>query len=513
MISFPSTGRTMVVLLSLLVQSSRLSRSRAFQIGETAHIFGMRTRNRRTVSAVFSSSSSSSSSNIPTEQEHLQYQQDTFDRKSDWFADRDKEVTPDLEAVYEAMAEDMLRQFLPQDGGDEEEEDDSSNLTPTRTRTLHILDVACGTGVLWEFLIDVANQANVQLKITGVDLSPLMAGHASNRAESLLEDEQKKNELEHTIQVITSDIIAFCASANDPKNNGIVYDGIILNACFGNFFNPGAVLQALPVSSTSTTSTYKATTIAISHPLGAAFVQQLHEQDPQMVPHLLPTTTLSMVQQWTLRIPLIPTYLKETPYYLMMLQKKPRRAKPLPKIQRYRGVVDQGYGRGGKKLGVPTANLPASLFQNALQNVETGVYFGWASLEHMEGVFKAVVNVGYSPTFEGEENKEKIIEAHLILDKDEELDDFYGQVMRLQLSGFLREEQKFDSFPALVAQIHADIDDAKNALEEYSPFSDLQADDFISPTKDWIGSGGGDESASWEFVDHLDTLTAMVDES
>ena len=103
----------------------------------------------------------------------------------------------------------------------------------------------------------------------------------------------------------------------------------------------------------------------------------------------------------------------------------PQRAQLLPNVLRYRGSVDQGYGRGGKKLGIPTANLPSSLFQNALEDITTGVYFGWATLERSSSssssneVYKTVVNVGYSPTFEGQENSEKIIEAHLILDKNE----------------------------------------------------------------------------------------------
>jgi riboflavin kinase len=63
---------------------------------------------------------------------------------------------------------------------------------------------------------------------------------------------------------------------------------------------------------------------------------------------------------------------------------------------------------------------------------------------------KAVVNVGYSPTFEGQENPaEKIIEAHLILGEDDEMTDFYGETMRLQLNGFLRKERKFPTFPEL----------------------------------------------------------------
>lgn len=213
----------------------------------------------------------------------------------------------------------------------------------------------------------------------------------------------------------------------------------------------------------------------------------------------------------------------------------PSRAKLLPNISRYRGSVDEGYGRGGKKLGVPTANLPSSLFKNALEGVTTGVYFGWAALERGYEkndddddnfqVYKAVVNVGYSPTFEGKENKEKIIEAHLILEKDSKQDDningdddgetssliedFYGIPMRLQLIGFLREEKKFDSFPELIAQIHADVDDARLSLD-CKPYQLCSSDKFFSSLPDnWIGNGGGDEGASWDsepIQSYLDSL-------
>lgn len=67
--------------------------------------------------------------------------------------------------------------------------------------------------------------------------------------------------------------------------------------------------------------------------------------------------------------------------------------------------------------------------------VSKGVYFGWAALEGAankegegddegdasggggeggEGPWKCVANVGYSPTFAGQENAEKIVEGHLI---------------------------------------------------------------------------------------------------
>ena len=152
------------------------------------------------------------------------------------------------------------------------------------------------------------------------------------------------------------------------------------------------------------------------------------------------------------------------------MRKRPCRT--LREPARLRGPVDEGYGRGGKKLGFPTANLPSSLFADALAGVPTWVYAGWAALEptseekqgrgrvhkvrkpgSCRGAFppgrgrspgpvlavpQAVVNVGYSPTFAGKENKEKIVEAHLIIQDGDIEGDFYGETMRLSLGGYLR---------------------------------------------------------------------------
>lgn len=176
--------------------------------------------------------------------------------------------------------------------------------------------------------------------------------------------------------------------------------------------------------------------------------------------------------------------------------------------------------------------MPSSLFQSALDGITNGVYFGWAVIEQQtissnipnaikkgrNVPIKAVVNVGYSPTFEGKENKEKMVEAHLItrfspMERpesaanvesvatypcyDEIEGDFYGETMRLQLIGFLRSEKKFDSFPELIAQIHRDIGNASWALDSM-PFIFSKEDEFVKDDRDWIGLGGGDSSASWE---------------
>jgi riboflavin kinase len=177
---------------------------------------------------------------------------------------------------------------------------------------------------------------------------------------------------------------------------------------------------------------------------------------------------------------------------------------PLPQIIRLRGKVDSGYGRGGKKLGFPTANLPSSLFQHALEQVPTGVYLGWAWIEggntNGRGVpHKAAVNVGFSPTFEGKENKEKIVEAHLILGAEEQsnMTDFYGEVMRVSLIGYLRPERKFDSFPELMEAITTDVAAAKDALDQ-APYLSFRSDDTFLSNHLWIGKDGGDADASWE---------------
>ena len=44
------------------------------------------------------------------------------------------------------------------------------------------------------------------------------------------------------------------------------------------------------------------------------------------------------------------------------------------------GQVTHGYGRGSKKLGVPTANLPHYDKQLQENDIARGVYYGWAKV-------------------------------------------------------------------------------------------------------------------------------------
>lgn len=46
------------------------------------------------------------------------------------------------------------------------------------------------------------------------------------------------------------------------------------------------------------------------------------------------------------------------------------------------GPVVKGFGRGSKELGIPTANIPLTgLSVGGHEDVESGIYYGWAGLD------------------------------------------------------------------------------------------------------------------------------------
>mmetsp|Transcript_5645 Transcript_5645/g.16677 ORF Transcript_5645/g.16677 Transcript_5645/m.16677 type:complete len:206 (+) Transcript_5645:120-737(+) len=127
-----------------------------------------------------------------------------------------------------------------------------------------------------------------------------------------------------------------------------------------------------------------------------------------------------------------------------------------------RAPVARGYGRGGKALGVPTANLDSDALGAALDDVAPGVYSCYAAFKPGD-LEPAVVNVGFAPTFEGAEQPTKIVEAHLL---DYAGGDFYDAPLALLLVAFQRPETKFDGLDALKAAIANDKAVAAKALAE-----------------------------------------------
>lgn len=120
---------------------------------------------------------------------------------------------------------------------------------------------------------------------------------------------------------------------------------------------------------------------------------------------------------------------------------------------RLEGVVERGAGRG-RGLGIPTANLRTEARQ-VLPKI--GVYAGWLRYDGERR--PAVVNVGLNPTFE--ERPAPIVEAHALDTPDVDL---YGRTVEVEFTHRLRDERRFETPAALVAQIARDIERARTLL-------------------------------------------------
>jgi len=421
-----------------------------------------------------------------TRTDHIEHQRKVFDEISVFFANEENIVPADVRPAVTHIC----KRFL-------------SDIVDMGKTDIRILDVGCGTGVLFKYLLESSSDFGIHLNITGIDLSSKMIQQA------------KERKLEHenlvSLQLFESDFNEWSSSTNEK------YDGVIMNAVFGNFYDLDEV-----ISSASKVLEIDGI-LAISHPLGFEFQRKLHDEDSNTVRHCLPTlpqySSLIKFQPLTFKDFTQKVYMLDEnkeirffPMYYLSSRRVPFQL--LKNIMRFRGPVSLGYKRGSKQLGVPTANLPEILFSAPLQNIPTGVYFGWAVIEQNSSTssslpgrntcHKAVVNIGFSPTFVGKENPHKIIEAHLI--DANNISDFYDENIRLQLIGFLRNEQKFSSLDALKTQIYLDIDRAREALN-IQPFAALRTDCFlVDPCKQvkntditWVGQGGGNINASWEF--------------
>lgn len=132
---------------------------------------------------------------------------------------------------------------------------------------------------------------------------------------------------------------------------------------------------------------------------------------------------------------------------------------------RVQGAVQRGFGRGSRKLGTPTANLPGSVLEGVSAASRDGVYVGFGSLPaHAPTPMKFVSNVGRNITFGDIE--ERVLEAFLMADDARLPEEFYGSEMRLCILGYLRPEMKFGSLDELVVSIRNDVAVAKAVLDD-----------------------------------------------
>jgi riboflavin kinase / FMN adenylyltransferase len=117
------------------------------------------------------------------------------------------------------------------------------------------------------------------------------------------------------------------------------------------------------------------------------------------------------------------------------------------------GVVVEGDGRGGRLLGVPTANLAVA---PGIAVPANGIYAGHLT-EETEGVRRpAATSVGVNPQF----NTGFRVEAH-VLDFD---GDLYGRRVAVSFEHRLRGEAAFPSVEELIAQMREDIRQARRLL-------------------------------------------------
>jgi riboflavin kinase/FMN adenylyltransferase len=115
------------------------------------------------------------------------------------------------------------------------------------------------------------------------------------------------------------------------------------------------------------------------------------------------------------------------------------------------GTVEEG-DRRGRTLGFPTANLVPD---DSLVVPGHGVYAAFANGR------PAAVNVGVRPMFET--GRGLLIEAHLI-DFEGEL---YGEILRVAFVERLRGERRFPGVEDLIAQMHRDVEEARDLLVSF----------------------------------------------
>lgn len=122
------------------------------------------------------------------------------------------------------------------------------------------------------------------------------------------------------------------------------------------------------------------------------------------------------------------------------------------------GQVEAGLQRG-RQLGFPTANLDIDVHRLIPAN---GTYGGYALLNGKP--YLAVCNIGLSPTF-GDQVRKRV-EVHLL---NYTGPDFYEASLRMVFLHRIRDERRFPSVDALIAQIHSDCRYVRDRIQDTPP--------------------------------------------
>lgn len=115
------------------------------------------------------------------------------------------------------------------------------------------------------------------------------------------------------------------------------------------------------------------------------------------------------------------------------------------------GVVQHG-DKNGRLLGFPTANIDMAHYLRP----RYGIYAVRGRLPDGR-VLDGAANLGIRPSFDP---PKELLEPHFF----DFAEDLYGQTIEVEFHAFIRPEAKFDSMDDLMAQMHADCDQARAIL-------------------------------------------------
>lgn len=116
-----------------------------------------------------------------------------------------------------------------------------------------------------------------------------------------------------------------------------------------------------------------------------------------------------------------------------------------------RGIVQHG-DKNGRLLGFPTANIDMGNYLRP----RYGIYAVTGRLPDGR-ILKGAANLGIRPSFDP---PKELLEPHFF----DFAEDLYGQEIEVAFRAFIRPEAKFDGLDALMAQIAADCERAKELL-------------------------------------------------
>jgi chemotaxis methyl-accepting protein methylase len=193
------------------------------------------------------------SQHITSLQQHLDHQKTVFDTMASTFFNMEEDVIrvqPVLNHFMKRAIQQMVESI--QEGIARRKLLHPSTHIPEPTE-YHILDVGCGTGSLFQYLLQAAKERKIRLHVTGVDLSSRMIEFAKIHAENILDDFPSgfSFDFEHNdfVQMVMGSgyqrgdygLTGYNlgeAHPNAMKHKG-KYDAVLFNSCFGNFLDAG----------------------------------------------------------------------------------------------------------------------------------------------------------------------------------------------------------------------------------------------------------------------------------